>query len=205
MKEIIVNRRLFLAVIILTIIFSSFYILDFKAAKSETKANSMVSSYSTGNPQIDFPGRICLHIEGNDYFSKSLRKNLDTELEKAGMEVSITDEVKNKYNSQALLINISKRDGVYTPVYAFSNLNIFFFYTSTGGDVKYFDQFKEGSVTVTFVNSSSREGEKLISGNVELKDSTKGLISQKAYIDYVTAQAAKEITTRLEQNTQELL
>ncbi len=74
MKEIIVNRRLFLAVIILTIIFSSFYILDFKAAKSETKANSMVSSYSTSNPQIDFPGRICLHIEGNDYFSKSLRK-----------------------------------------------------------------------------------------------------------------------------------
>lgn len=27
----------------------------------------------------------------------------------------------------------------------------------------------------------------------------------KTYIDYVTAQAAKEITTRIEQNTQELL
>jgi len=127
------------------------------------------------------------------------------ELEKAGMEVSIADEIKNKYNSQALLVNISKRAWAYTPVYAFSNLNILFFYTSTGGDVKYFDQFKEGSVTVTFVNRSFRGGEKLISGNVELKYSTKGLISQKAYIDYITAQAAKEITTRLEQNTQDLL
>lgn len=58
---------------------------------------------------------------------------------------------------------------------------------------------------VTFVNSSFREVEKLISGDVELKDSTKGLISQKAYIDCVTAQAAKKITTSLEQNTQELL
>ncbi len=199
-----VKKRTFFAVLAFTVVLSSFYVLDFKAAQSETQTNSVVSTYSTGDPQIDFPGKVYLYVEGDDSISKSLRENLGAELEKAGMNVSIADAVEEKYDSQALLVNVSKREGLYTPIYASSNLNILFFYTTTGKDTKYFEQFKEGNITVVFENTGSREGEKLIRGDMELQDSTKGLISQKAYREYLAAEAAKEIAGRLEQNVRNL-
>jgi hypothetical protein len=199
MAENTAAKKILLSVLILVVALSSFYVLDFKAARSETRANSVVSAYSTGNPQIDFPGRIYLYVEGEDSISKSLRESLESELEKADMKVSVTDAVEEKYDSQILLVNVSKHDGLYTPVYASSDLNILFFYTSTGEDTKYFEQFKEGNVTVAFVNTGFREGEKLIRGDMELQDSTKGIVSLKAYRKHLAEEAAKKTVEQLQQ------
>jgi hypothetical protein len=192
-------KKISLFVLILAVVLSSFYVLDFRAAQSETRTNSAVSAYSTGDPQIDFPGRIYLYVEGDDSISKSLRESLGAELEKEGMEVSVASAVEEKYDFQALMVNVSKRDGLYTPVYASSDLNILFFYTSTGEDTKYFEQFKEGNVTVVFVNTGSREGEKLIRGDIELQDSTKGIISLKAYRKHLAEEAARKTVEQLQQ------
>lgn len=199
MAENTAAKKILLSVLILVVALSSFYVLDFKAARSETRANSVVSAYSTGNPQIDFPGRIYLYVEGEDSISKSLRESLESKLEKADMKVSVTDAVEEKYDSQILLVNVSKHDGLYTPVYASSDLNILFFYTSTGEDTKYFEQFKEGNVTVAFVNTGFREGEKLIRGDMELQDSTKGIVSLKAYRKHLAEEAAKKTVEQLQQ------
>ncbi|AKB17285.1 hypothetical protein MSWHS_0422 [Methanosarcina sp. WWM596] len=48
------------------------------------------------------------------------------------MEISVTDAVEDKYDFQALLVNVSKQDGLNTPVYASSDPNILLFYTSAG-------------------------------------------------------------------------
>ncbi|MHC1756633.1 MAG: hypothetical protein AB9861_14610 [Methanosarcina sp.] len=199
MAENIAVKKISLFVLILAVVLSSFYVLDFRAAQSETRTNSAVSAYSTGDPQIDFPGRIYLYVEGDDSISKSLRESLGAELEKEGMEVSVASAVEEKYDFQALMVNVSKRDGLYTPVYASSDLNILFFYTSTGEDTKYFEQFKEGNVTVVFVNTGSREGEKLIRGDIELQDSTKGIISLKAYRKHLAEEAARKTVEQLQQ------
>ncbi|MDD3247719.1 MAG: hypothetical protein PHF18_12850 [Methanosarcina sp.] len=199
MAENTAAKKILLSVLILAVALSSFYVLEFKAARSETRANSVVSAYSTGNPQIDFPGRIYLYVEGEDSISKSLRESLESELEKADMKVSVTDAVEEKYDSQTLLVNVSKHDGLYTPVYASSDLNILFFYTSTGEDTKYFEQFKEGNVTVAFVNTGFREGEKLIRGNMELQDSTTGIVSLKAYRKHLAEETAKKTVEQLQQ------
>ena len=172
MAENAAMKKIVLSALLLAVAFSSIYTLDFKMAQSETQTNSRASAYSSGDPQIDFPSRIYLYIEGDDSISKFLGEKLGAELEKAGMEVSVADTVEKKYDSPALLVNVSKHDGLYTPVYTSSDLNILFFYTSTGEDTKYFEQFKEGNVTVAFVNTGSREGEKLIRGDMELQDST---------------------------------
>jgi hypothetical protein len=199
MSENPATKRILFALIVLAVILSSFYVLDFKVAQSETQTNSGVSACSTGDPQIDFQGRIHLYIEGDDSISKSLRKSLRAELEKAGMEVSVSNAVEEKYDSQALLVNVSKHEGFFTPVYASSDLNILFFYTSTGEDTKYFEQFKEGNVTVVFVNTGSREGEKLIRGDIELLDSTKGIVSLKAYRKHLAEEAARETVEQFQQ------
>lgn len=199
MAENAAMKKIRLSVLILAVALSSFYFLDFKAAHSETRANSRASAYSSGDPQIDFPSRIYLYVEGDDSISKSPGESLGDELEKAGVEVSVADDVEEKYDSQALLVNVSKQDGLYTPVYASSDLNILFFYTSTGEDTKYFEQFKEGNVTVAFVNTGSPEGEKLVRGDLELQDSTKGIISQKAYRKHLAEEAARKTVEQLQQ------
>lgn len=193
------TKKILLSGLILAFVLSSFYLLDFKAAQSETQTNSRVSAYSSGDPRIDFSGKVYLYVEGEDSISKSLRKNLEAEMEKAGMEVSVAGTVEEKYDSQALFVNVSKPDWLYTPVYASSDLKILFFYTSTGEDTKYFEQFKEGNVTVVFENTGSGEGKKLISGDMDLQDSTKGLVSLKAYRKHLAEEAARKTVEQLQQ------
>ncbi|WP_269848410.1 hypothetical protein [Methanosarcina horonobensis] len=133
-----------------------------------------------------------------------LKEKLEENLRAAGMEVIIVDTIEEKYDSQALLVNISRNNWLYTPVYASSNLNLVFFYTSTGKDTKYFEQFKNGNKTVVFVNDSSVNGQKLMDGEIKLQDSTKGLISLKAYKKHLASEAAKEVVDMLEQNVRNL-
>ncbi|HIH95851.1 TPA: hypothetical protein HA338_18225 [Methanosarcina acetivorans] len=192
------TKKILLSILAFAIVFSSFYILDFKAAQSKIQTNSRVSAYSSGDPMINFPGKIYLYVEGDDSISKSFRESLKAELEKAGMKVSIAGAVEEKYDSQALLVNVSK-DGLYTPFYASSDLKLLFFYTSTGEDTKYFEQFKERNEPVIFENKGSGEGEKLIHGDMNLQDSTKGLVSLKAYRKYLAEEAAKETVEQLQQ------
>jgi hypothetical protein len=198
MVEYIATRKILLFGLLLAVVLSSFYILDFKAAQSETQTNSRVNAYSSGNPIIDFPGRIYLYVEGDDSISEFCRESLEFELKKAGMEVVVADDVDEKYDSQALLVNVSEK-GLYTPVYASSDLNILFFYTSTGEDIKYFEQFKEGNVTVVFENPGSGEGEKMIRGDLELQDSTKGVLSLKAYRKHLSEEAARKTVEQFQQ------
>ncbi len=191
-------KRTLLVLLIMTVVLSSFFVLDFKAAKSETRANSQIASYSTGEPRIDFPGRIYLYVEGDDALSGFIREEIRAELEKVGMDVEEAGTFEEKYDSQALLVNIRESEGLYTPFYASSSLKITYFYTSTGEDTIYFEKFKEGNVTVRFVNTSLREGEKLMDGELELQDSTKGIISMKAYRKHLAEEAAKNVVDQLQ-------
>lgn len=189
------TKKILLFGLALAVIISSFYILDFKVAQSKTQTNSRVGAYSSEDPMIDFPSRIYLYVEGNDSISKYLCESLEAELEKAGMEVSVAGAVEEKYDSQALFVNVS-RDGFYTPVYASSDLNVLFFYTSTGAGTKYFEQFKEGNVSVIFENTGSGEGEKFVHGDME---PTKGLVSLKAYRKHLAEEAARKTVEQLQQ------
>ncbi|MCQ1534223.1 hypothetical protein FTO70_00630 [Methanosarcina sp. KYL-1] len=195
-------KKILPGILILAVVLSSFFVLDFKAAKSETRTNSMISAHSTHEPEIDFPGRIYLYVEGDEALSEPLGEYLRAELEKAGMEVSVSRTFEEKYDSQALLVNIAEPEGLYTPVYASSSLNLMFFYTSTGEDTLYFEKFKEGNVTVDF--RGSRKGEKLIDGELELQDSTRGLVSLKAYREHLASEAAKKTVEQLQEQIRDI-
>ncbi|AKB23924.1 hypothetical protein MSMTP_0455 [Methanosarcina sp. MTP4] len=198
------TKKILLAVLILAVVLSSFFVLDFKAAKSETRANSRIAAYSTGEPQIDFPGRIYLYVEGDEALSGFVREKIRAELEKAGMDVEDSESFEEKYDSQALLVNVRESEGMYTPIYASSNLEIMYFYTSTGEDTIYFEKFKEGNVTVRFVNTGSQEGEKMADGKLELQDSTKGIVSRKAYRKHLAEEAAKNVVDQLQNQIRDI-
>lgn len=190
--------------LILAVVLSSFLYLNFKAAKSETRANfnaATYSYYSTEGFQIDSPDRIYLYVEGDPSLSGVIRDNIRTELEMAGMDVEEAETFEEKYDFQALLVNVSEPEGLYTPVYASSNLEIMYFYTSTGKNTHYFEKFKEeekGSFVVNIVNESFRGGEILVDGDLKLEDSTKGLVSRKAYRKHLAKEAAKNLVNQLQ-------
>lgn len=198
-------KKIFLSMLVFAVILSSFYILDFKVSQSDTQTNSVVSSYSSGNPQFNLSDQIFLYVEGDDALKADLREKLRKDLEAAGSEVVIVNKVDKKYDSQALLVNISKDNWLYTPVYASSNLNIVFFYTSTGKDTKYFEQFKEGNKSIVFANGSSTQGEKLMNGEIKLQDSTRGLVSLKAYKKHLTTEVSGEVVQQLQAQLQQNL
>lgn len=120
-------KKIFLFMLVFSVILSSFYILDFKVSQSDTQANSVVSSYSSGNPQFNLSDQIFLYVEGDGALKTDLREKLTKDLEAAGSEVVIVNKVDKKYDSQALLVNISKDNWLYTPVYASSTPNLVFF------------------------------------------------------------------------------
>jgi hypothetical protein len=200
MPENAATKKILLVLLIFTIVLSSFYVLDFRAAQSKTQANSGVSAYSSGSPDIDFPGRIHLYVESDDALTVHLKEKLREDLEAEGMEVIIVDSVEEKYGSQVLLVNVSKNDWLYTPVYASSKLNLVFFYTSTGEDTKYFELFKTGNRTVVFTNSGYPRGEKLIDGEIKVQDSTKGIVSLNAYRKHLAEEAAGKTVEQLLQH-----
>lgn len=205
MSETPAAKKIFLVILVFAVILSSFYILDFKVSQSDTQANSVVSSYSSGNPEFDFSDRIFLYVEGDNALIVDLKEKLRKDLEAAGAEVVTVNKVDKKYGSQALLVNISRDNWLYTPVHASSNLNLVFFYTSTGKDTKYFEQFKDGNRSVFFVNDSSTQGEKLMDGEIKLQDSTKGLVSLKAYKKHLVTEASGEIVKQLQAHLQQNL
>lgn len=198
-------KKIFLFMLVFAVILSSFYILDFKVSQSDTQANSVVSSYSSGNPQFNLSDQIFLYVEGDDALTADLREKLTKDLEAVGSEVAIVNKVDKKYDSQALLVNISKDNWLYTPVYASSNVNLVFFYTSTGEDTKYFEQFKEGNKSVVFANGSSTQGGKLMDGEIKLQDSTQGLVSLKAYKKHLTTEASREVIEQIRMQLQQNL
>lgn len=198
-----VKKKIFLIILVFAVILSSFYMLDFKAAWGKTQANSVISSYSSGSPELDFSDHIFLYIEGDDALTVNLKEKLRKDLEAAGAKVVIVNSVEEKYDSQTLLVNISRDNWLYTPVYASSNLNLVFFYTSTGEDIKYFEQFKEGNKSVVFMNDGSTQGKKLIDGEIKLQDSTRGLVSLKAYKKYLATEASEEIVEQIQLQLQQ--
>ncbi|HII01912.1 TPA: hypothetical protein HA351_09795 [Methanosarcinaceae archaeon] len=204
MREDANTKKILLTVLILAVVLSSFFVLDFKVAKSETRANSRIAAYSTGEPQIDFPGRIYLYVEGNDVLSGFLREKIRAELEKVGMDVEDAETFEEKYDYQALLVNVRESEGLYTPVYSSSSLELMYFYSSTGEDTQYFEKFKEGNVTRVFKNTGSQEGKKLMDGELELQDSTKGIVSRKAYRKHLAEEAAKNIVDQLQQQIRDI-
>ncbi|WP_410507902.1 hypothetical protein RSJ42_14040 [Methanosarcina hadiensis] len=205
MSENPVIKKIILVMLVFAVLLFSFYVMDFKTARSETQANSVVSSYSSGNPELDFSGRIFLYIEGEDSLTMDLKEKLRNDLEAAGAEVISVSRIDENYDSQALLVNISKDNWLYTPVYASSDLNIVFFYTSTGKDTKYFEQFKEGNKSVVFINDNPMQGKKLMDGEIKMQDYTRGLVSLKAYKKHLAAEISEEIVKQLQAQFQQSL
>ena len=100
------------------------------------------------------------------------------------------EELKDKYDAQVIIVDLSDRKVSYTPFYCSANLTAFLFYSSKG-NVSW--RSKEYPVTL----EESEEGLWMRS-KINRVDRTEGIISLKAYNGHLAEEIAKAVVNELE-------
>ncbi len=163
----------------------SLSLLNYKMATSETSVDESTNRYSWGTLEED--KNIYLYIGDKNALHNYLETSILKNLENLGYSVEITSEFKDNYNKKAILISFIEKEINYNPFFPNSNIVLLFYYTSTG-DTRYFNEFKEGKIPPVIheiEEDHEYKGELLVVSNINLDNRTRGLISIKAYSEYL--------------------
>jgi hypothetical protein len=171
---------------------SAFLFLDFKVATSETVVNSEVGTYRSGQLEIKLASELHVFVEGEGGLTEELKSTLTEKLRGRGVEVLMSESLKEKYGRQALLVALLDEEVSYNPLYTASALEVLFFYSSDG-NTTYFDAFKSGEQVTVEIGL----GNLLMKGTLTLADTTRGVISLKAYHRHLAEEAVENIIQRL--------
>jgi hypothetical protein len=157
----------------------------------------LVGRASAGKPEIDFTREIYVYVEGEDRLTDELRAQMIRKLRENGAEVLEVEELEEQFDQQMLAVAQSERTISYNPVCPSARLDVFFRYSSSG-NASYFDDFKSGNQpTVQLYLDESGSGKLVVAGQLDVRDTTKGITSlKKAYQGHL----ADEITNHIIQN-----
>ena len=178
--------------LVIIIVFFTFSFLDFRAITSETVTHSREITTSIGQPKIDLASGLYVYVDGEDGLTKELRSGLTEKLRQGGIEVLKTGSLEEKYDRQVLVVAILDREVSYNPVYPSATIELFFVYSSSG-NTACFKAFKGGEQAADLSRGESGEDELLMRGELNLTDTTKGIISHKAYQKHIAAEIAEGI------------
>lgn len=159
--------------------------LNYKLAASETNVSESTNRYSWGS--LDEENNIYLYIEDKNALNNYLETSIVKNLENLGYKVQITSEFKDNFNNQAVLISFIEKEINYNPFFPNSSINLLFYYTSKG-DTRYFNDFKEGRIPPVIheiEDDYENKGELLVVSNIYLDNRTRGIITIKAYYEYL--------------------
>jgi hypothetical protein len=196
------NKRtplLILALVLVSVVIA-FICLDFNELRSETTGDIQTVSLVRGPVGINLTDRFYVFIvsaEGEADLIKELNKTLISMLNVLGAECIGTgivqdDELKDRYDAQVLVVDLSERDISYTPFYATANLTVFSFYSSNGNI-----SWRTKEDPVEMIMAESEEGLWMRS-KINRVDSTRGIISLKAYEKHLADEIAKVVINELE-------
>jgi hypothetical protein len=171
---------------------------DFHAARSETRAESSVTTMrsSAANAQVQGQGSIsrttALRVEGDGGVESRLRDSLPAEMERRPSIGNVVElqSPDHPVDTPAMLVHLAYEDTRWTPVHATAAITATFVYASNGDLTWRNDESigidNEKGVTV------------LIKGEIRLSDATSGVISLRAYERKLGEALAAEVSTRLE-------
>ena len=186
---------LFFTIIIASII-SAFLFLDFRAATSETKTESYVYNASaeapSGHLKVDLSSGPYVYVVVDDDLTQELRHSLINKLREKWNGILEADSLERNYDRQVLIVALRDREISYNPFYPSASVETIFFYSSSG-NITNFKDFKDGKSFVSYFEKSGME----LDGRSELRDTTKGIISLKAYRKHLAEEITKNIVQQL--------
>ncbi|MBN1454947.1 MAG: hypothetical protein JW945_01660, partial [Methanomicrobia archaeon] len=111
------KKRIF--VIFLLVLLVGFIIsvcaLDFGLVRSESSADSQVSTYSAMEPEPDLSGTVYLYVVGTDPVSKALEAELKQDLLSSFTDVKSYGNLKEQFEGPVVAVFVLREDHFYTP------------------------------------------------------------------------------------------
>nr|CBH38211.1 conserved hypothetical secreted protein [uncultured archaeon] len=198
------NKRtalLILALVLVSVVIA-FVCLEYNESRSETTGDIKTASFVRGQAAINLTDGFYVFIvtaDGDDGIVKVLNKTLISMLnelgaECVGAEILQDDELTDRYDAQVLVVDLSERDVSYMPFYATANLTAFSFYSSNGNI-----SWRTKEDPVVLIMAESEEGLWMRS-KINKIDSTRGIISLKAYEKHLADEIAKVVINELERH-----
>ena len=198
------NKRtaLLILALVLVAVVIAFVCLDFNELRSETTGDIKTASLVRGQAAINLTDGFYLFIvtaDGDDGIVNELNKTLismfnELGAECLGAEILQDDELTDSYDAQVLVVDLSERDVSYMPFYATANLTAFSFYSSNGNI-----SWRTKEDPVVMIMAESEEGLWMRS-KINNIDSTRGIISLKAYEKHLADEIAKVVINELEKH-----
>lgn len=198
------NKRtaLLILALVLVAVVIAFVCLDFNELRSETTGDIKTASLVRGQAAINLTDGFYLFIvtaDGDDGIVNELNKTLismfnELGAECVGAEILQDDELTDSYDAQVLVVDLSERDVSYMPFYATANLTAFSFYSSNGNI-----SWRTKEDPVVMIMAESEEGLWMRS-KINNIDSTRGIISLKAYEKHLADEIAKVVINELEKH-----
>jgi hypothetical protein len=171
--------------------------VDFHAARSETRANSQVTTLTSGSGEQALgqvpPGwTIALQVAGGGGIESRLRTSLPAEMERRPSigEVRGLRSPDDPVDTPAMLVELTQAETGWTPVHATATVIASFVYASNG-DLTWRNDESIGI-------SNERGPTVLVKGEIKLSDTTSGVISLPAYQRKLGEALAVEVATKLE-------
>ena len=195
---------LVLVLILVAIVSAAFLFLDFNfnfnVSTAETTGDIQAASFVKGEAGINLTNGFYVFIvsaDGEDGLVTELNKTLISMLDKHGAEcvgggIFQDKELKDRYDAQVIIVDLSDRKVSYTPFYATANLTAFSFYSSNGNV-----SWRTKEDPVVMIMAESEEGLWMRS-KINKIDSTRGIISLKAYEKHLAEEIAKAVVNELD-------
>lgn len=187
-------------VLILIVVISSFIFFDFGLYQSETVANQQMETFSANEPEIDLQ-ILYLHVVRGDPTSNALEKELKKNLQKS-REVQSFINLKEDFDGPVVAAKVLHTDIFYTPFYSQADVNVLFFFSSSG-NTTYFQKFVKaefGGENVPVIFHSQQGPQLIVKSKIKVTDTTYGVFSMKGYHSHL----AEEITNRIDRNVEEI-
>lgn len=176
--------------------------LDFRVAWSENRNDSQTSTFASGTGDNRREGvqrqyELALYVEGDDALSDALRHELIKSLGDGSIfhKVLTLAAMREKLGQPVLVVEVDEGSNpwasIWTPVYSRAALvaNVVF---ASDGDTSW-----RGHSPVVMPGDGQRTV--WIEGSIEIRDTTKGLISHTAYRKHLGQRVAVAVSKALEQ------
>jgi hypothetical protein len=195
------NRMYFLviAVVVIAGVACSFLFMDSGASRSETSVNSRAEKFACMEEVANVSGEIYLYADGGEEFDSVLGDELEEELDGISSRVMEFAKLKDEFDGQLVAVAVIWDDIDYTPLYSQAEMNVLYFFSSSG-ESEYFKKFKRekfGGKDVV-VRFNSCQGPQIIKkGEISLKDISYGVFSIVYYRRHLADRIASNVRDEL--------
>lgn len=187
------NKKTLFILAVLAVLAAAFLLFNFRAAFSNTKAQSNAVTASSGDGLPDVMQQhveITLMVKGDGPLVAILERSLTAEIRKAGLgEVELVRALDAQYPNPVLLVDISKPGVLWTPVFGSSEFAV------TAGFVSNGETATIGAKPVVF---DSTDGPAInMFAEYQVSDRSWGILSRPGYYQVLADGLAVKIVEAL--------